>query len=174
MVIILNTNNWRIFNLFDLFEEIKKGKRLIEEDRIKGQIAYFSASEFDNGLTDFINNPLFIEKDSLIYTTFGDVFYIEGEFTASDEITILKSKRINKYSGLFIATILNCNKYKYAFGRKAFLKRLKYQTLLLPIQTDLEGIPIIDKKNKFHKKGYIPDWEYMETYIKSLPYGDLI
>ena len=117
---------------------------------------------------------MFIEKDSLIYTTFGDVFYIEGEFTASDEITILKSKRINKYSGLFIATILNCNKYKYAFGRKAFLKRLKYQTLLLPIQTDLKGIPIIDKKNKFHKKGYIPDWEYMETYIKSLPYGDLI
>ena len=113
MVIILNTNNWKIFDLFKLFDEIKRGKRLIEEDRIKGEIPYFSASEFDNGLTDFIDNPLFIEEDSIIYTTFGDVFYIEGKFTTSDEVTIFKSKNINKYSALFIATILNYNKYKW-------------------------------------------------------------
>ena len=174
MVIILNINNCENFELFNLFDEIKRGKRLIEEDRIKGVVPYFSASEFDNGLTDFIDNPLFIEEDSIIYTTFGDVFYIEGKFTTSDEVTIFKSKNINKYSALFIATILNYNKYKYAFGRKAFQKRLKYETLVLPIQRDSNNVPIIDKTNKFHKNGYIPDWEYMEKYIKSLPYGDLI
>lgn len=165
---MLNTNNWKIFNLFDLFEEIKRGKRLVEEDRIDGSIPYFSASEFDNGLTDFIDNPLFIEKDSIIYTTFGDVFFVENEFTASDEISIFKSKFTNKYSALFIATILNFNKYKYAFGRKAFQKRLQFETLLLPIQRDENNIPIIDKTKKFHKEGYIPDWEYMQNYVKPI------
>ena len=53
-------------------------------------------------------------------------------------------------------------------------KRLQYETLVLPIQRDSNNIPIIDETNKFHKNGYIPDWKYMEEYIKSLPYGDLI
>ncbi len=153
---ILNINNWKKFTFADIFE-IKRGKRLKSEDRIPGNIKYFSASESNNGLTDYISNPLFIEKKSLIYTTFGDCYYIENCFTASDEISILKHKKLNKYNGLFLATIINQNKYKYRFGRKAFQNKFIDETILLPVNGD-EKV----------------DWEFMENYIRSLPYSDKI
>ena len=89
----LNTDNWQEFEISDLFY-ITRGERLKSEDRESGNIPYYSASDSNNGLTDMISNPLFIEKNALIYTTFGDCYYVEGEFTASDEITILKNKNI--------------------------------------------------------------------------------
>ena len=39
--------------------------------------------------------------------------------------------------------------------------------LCLPIQTDDSGEPVIDAGKTYNPKGYIPDWEYMERYIKA-------
>ena len=147
---------WKKFKIVDVFN-IYRGKRLKEEDREPGNVKYYSASQNNNGLTDMISNPLFIEKDALIYTTFGDCFYIEGEFTASDEISIMKNENMNKYSALFISTVFKQNKFKYQFGRKAFFNKYKDEYILLPTNSD-------DEIN----------WNYMENYIKSLPYGDQI
>ena len=33
---------------------------------------------------------------------------------------------------------------------------------------------ILDKNKKYSDDGYIPDWEWMEIYMKSLPYGDRV
>ena len=113
----MNKNNWKEFRIENVFN-IKRGKRLVDIDRISGNIEYYSASEYNNGLTDKISNPLFIEKNALIYTTFGKCFYVEGEFTASDEISILKHKKLNIYSGLFLATLISQNKYlPYCFPK---------------------------------------------------------
>ena len=145
-------NEWQDFKIKEIFEIIK-GKRLIEEDREPGNVSYFSASQGNNGLTDMISNPLFIEKDSLIYTTFGDCYFVDGIFTASDEVSILKNKNLNTYNGLFVVTIITKNKYKYAYGRKAFKNKFENEIIKLPAK--------LNKKNK-----YEPDWEYMENYIK--------
>jgi hypothetical protein len=149
----LEVKKWKEFKIKDVFEIIR-GKRLIEIDRIKGDIPYYSASDYDNGLTDKISNPLFVEKDALIYTTFGKCYYVENEFTASDEISILKNKYLNIYNGLFISTIITQNKYKYSFGRKAFENKFSDDIIKLPI----------------NEKEQI-DFEFMENYIKSLPYS---
>ena len=157
---VLNIKRWNEFDFEGengVFTEIIRGKRLIEANRIAGDIPYYSASGKNNGLTDMISNPLFIERDALIYTTFGDCYYVEGEFTASDEISILKNPKLNIFSGLFIATVLNQSKYKYQFGRKAFYNRLKNETIILPANEKREI-----------------DWNYMENFIKSLPYSDKI
>ena len=42
----------------------------------------------------------------------------------------------------------------------------------LPIQRDDNGSPVIDSGKKYSDKGYIPDWQFMEDYIKLLPYSD--
>lgn len=169
----LNINDWKDFIIGKLFK-IKRGKRLIEEDRESGDIFYFSASQDNNGLTDKIANPLFIESDSLIYSTFGDCYYVEGEFTASDEISILQNDNLNKNIGLFIATIINKNKYKYAYGRKAFRNKFVNESIKLPIKKDENNRYLIDNYKEYSDKGYIPDWSFMENYIKALPYGDKI
>ena len=33
---------------------------------------------------------------------------------------------------------------------------------------------VIDEAHEFSDEGYIPDWEWMENYMKSLPYSDRI
>jgi hypothetical protein len=79
---------WCEFLIEDLFQ-VRRGKRLTKKDRKPGNIAFYSAAEYDNGVTDFISNPLFVEKNKILVTIFGDAFFAEGEFTASDDVTIL-------------------------------------------------------------------------------------
>ena len=59
------------------------------------------------------------------------------------------------------------NKFRYTFGRKAFKEKLENDTIKLPVLRDEKGTPIIDKNKTFPEEGYIPDWDYMEEYIKS-------
>ena len=47
-------------------------------------------------------------------------------------------------------------------------------SIKLPIQRDDKGNPIIDSDKTYSEKGFIPDWQFMENYIKSLPYSDRI
>lgn len=154
---VLKTNEWKSFLLIDIFDKISRGKRLTEADRIRGDVLYFSASDFNNGLTDSISNPLFIESNAIIYTTFGKAYYVGADFTASDEISIFKHAKLNKYNGMFIATVISQNKYKYSFGRKSFKNKFSKDFISLPVNSNNEI-----------------DWDFMEDYIKSLPYSSSI
>ena len=46
-------------------------------------------------------------------------------------------------------------------------------TIKLPIKRDANGI-VYDETHEFSDDGYIPDWEWMDGYMKSLPYSDRI
>jgi len=35
-----------------------------------------------------------------------------------------------------------------------------------------DNLPFIDIKRRYSDDGFLPDWKFMENYIKSLPYGD--
>ena len=70
---------------------------------------------------------------------------------------LIRNKKLNKYNGLFICTVLNQDVYKYSYGRARILDKIKQEIIKLPV----------DKNGN-------PDWDYMEKYIKSLPYSDLI
>ncbi len=150
----LRDRAWKYFKYEDIFNENTRGMRLIADNREKGDILYFSASEFNNGWTDTISNPLFVEDNAIIYTTFGDAYYIKDRFTASDEVSIFKDKKLNIYNGLFLSTVMTKNKYKYSFGRKAFKNKWINDKIALPVD----------------KKGNI-DWKFMEEFVKSLSYS---
>jgi hypothetical protein len=144
----LANKEWKGFRIEDLFS-VKRGKRLIKDNRKSGRLAYYSASDSNNGLTDFISNPLFVDSKKIIYTTFGGAYYVSGKFTTSDEITILGNKNLNKYSGLFVSMVMKNNRVKFAFGYKAFTERVKRQTILLPVNS----------------KGEL-DYAFMENYMR--------
>ena len=156
----LDVSNWHQFKMKEIFPIIERGKRQKSIDRISGEVPYYSASKNNNGLTDYISNPVFIDSNALICTTFGDAYYVEGNFTASDEITYFKSDNLNKYNALFISTIIKQEQFRYSFGRKAFKNKLIETKILLPATL---------KEDK-----YIPDWDYMEKYIKSINYSNSI
>lgn len=144
--------NTKAFKLSDIFY-ISRGKRQKQKDRKKGNIDYYSASSFNNALTDKISNPRFIEKNALIFTVFGDCFFIDNDFTASDTISILKIKKdfkvnVNKFIWLYLVSVLNNLKTHFSFGRQAFSKKLQKETIFLPT------------------KNSQPDWNLMEKYMK--------
>lgn len=104
----------------------------------------------NNGVTDYISNPLFIGLNCIVITTFGDAFWAQGEFTASDECTILKHNCMSELIGLFVsACYIAGNKYKYSFTLKAFSQRVCDDVIKLPITPTGE-----------------PDWAYMEQYMR--------
>jgi predicted nucleotidyltransferase len=56
--------------------------------------------------------------------------------------------------GLFISTLIKKEKYRFNYGRKWHVDRMRESTIKLPVKID-----------------GTPDWEFMENYIKSLPYS---
>ena len=146
----INTENWQEFQIGKLFQ-VSRGRRFVVGKHKEGNIPYYSASLENNGITDYISNPLFIDKNAIIVTTFCDAFYAKGEFTASDEITILHHEKMNEINGLFIASAIRKNAWKYSFKVKAFQTRIIEDTIKLPINNKGE-----------------PDWDYMESYMKNI------
>lgn len=76
---------------------------------------------------------------------------------------------------LFIATLVrNECKIKYqAFGRELNAHFRKDFTIKLPVKCDSNGI-VYDETHEFSDDGYIPNWEWMDSYMKSLPHSDRI
>ena len=79
------------------------------------------------------------------------------------------------HTKLFISTLIrNECKIKYqAFGRELNSHFRKDFTIKLPVLMNGNDY-IFDKNKKYSDKGYVPDWEWMEIYMKSLPYGDRV
>ena len=67
------------------------------------------------------------------------------------------NKHLNKYNGLFIATVLRHNNKKYSYGYKISKDRLNDTIIKLPVNENGE-----------------PDYQFMEDYIKTLPYSKYI
>ncbi|MDR1159019.1 MAG: restriction endonuclease subunit S, partial [Syntrophomonadaceae bacterium] len=89
----------------------------------------------------------------------GEAFYQATPFWASDDVNVLYANGwvLNKYIALFIATVIKTNRYKFSYGRKWTMEKMKKSLIKLPVTA--QGSP---------------DWNYMENYIKSLSYSDRI
>lgn len=161
-----NISKWKWFKLGGekgLFE-IKKGKRLTSEDQTKGDTPYIGAIDSNNGIANRIGQRPMHEGNtiSLSYNgSIGEAFYQLRPFWATDDVNVLylrkKTEHFNKYSALFLCTILKQEKYRYSYGRKWTVDNMENTLVKLP------ALP-----------SGIPNWEYMATYIESLPYGDRI
>jgi hypothetical protein len=55
---------------------------------------------------------------------------------------------------------------------KAYFK-IKHKSIIkLPVKHNPDGTIYVDDKCTYSENGYVPDWRFMEDYIRSLPYGD--
>ena len=174
-----DVNEWKDFVLENLFD-IKRGESLYITDSEKGDVPYASASAENNGISTHLNikpnragNCLSINYDGSV----GDSYYHKDPFFASEKIVTatLKGRTMTPCIALFIATIIMKEKYRFSYGRKWTVESsLKKSIIKLPVLHNTDGTPYTDDKQQYSKEGYVPDWEFMEDYIKSLPYGDRI
>lgn len=157
----LSTNTWQEFILSDLFTFVK-GKRLTKADMVPGNINFIGAISENNGVREHIDTSE-VNAPNCITVNYngsvGEAFYQEKPFWASDDVNILypKNWKMNKYSALFIITVIKANRFRFSYGRKWTLDKMKQSIIKLPIT---------ESRN--------PDYEYMERYVKSLPFSDRI
>lgn len=152
----LNTSNWKLFKVTDLFDISGTAKKEPEDFAGEGRYPLISARTTDNGALGFYDS--YVEKGgALVIETScnGHCTYQRENFSGHGHLAVLRPKfQMNDPIALFLVTIFNYEKYLYNYGRKCNIGRLKKKKIRLPaIET---------------KKGYQPDWSFMEKYMMSL------
>ena len=181
----INIDTWQDFEFGKLISKIYKAKAhnkddLTETNNLTSSIRYITRTAENNGC-ELIVSLNDIDRDTIEEAnaiTIGDTtatcFYQDEKFIAGDHMVVVRAEWLNKARALFILSILRKEQYKYSYGRAFLMDRIKSTTLKLPIVHNDDGTPYVDETHKFSDDGYVPDWTFMENYIKSLPYGDRI
>jgi hypothetical protein len=161
----INTEDWKEFSLLEIFKKgkfnnYKRGKDQISETDLFG-LPLISSTAKTNGFVGYKENPNFIFTKGAITLanngSIGSMFYQDNDFCATQDVTILSNINntyMNKYIAVFLISILKKEKFRYSYGRKWNNKNLYKTKIKLPVTTQGK-----------------PDWQFMESYIKSLPYS---
>ncbi|MBU4690914.1 restriction endonuclease subunit S [Mycoplasma zalophi] len=144
-------------DIFDI-PKIKKYSSIPENE---GNIPFVSSTIENNSIVKYVDETPTNIKGVISITTNGvNAFtakYQSNYACYSTDSEIIYSRQMNKYSAMFIVSILNLENYRYAYMRKPKNGLVGLTKIKLPI----------DKVGK-------PDWKFMEEYIKSLPYSKFI
>ncbi|WOD16965.1 restriction endonuclease subunit S [Paraburkholderia kirstenboschensis] len=172
---------WKAFRYDEVFE-IKKGYYNKKPPTSTGSecVPFIGATEYNNGVTSHISreNLQKYSKDGSINPdepirrklfpggcitvsnngSVGEAFYQPTEFTCTHDVNPLYLKEENvelsPALGLFLATVIRADKYRWGFGRK-------WRPIRMP--ASIISLPVTDAGE--------PDWAYMESYVKTLPYS---
>ena len=164
----LGIESWKPFKVNELFE-VKYGINMelntcIEaEDGDPDAINFVARTESNNGVSARVKPVEGKEPQPAGLTTCaggGSVLstFLQEEpfYSGRDLYLLIPLQPMSKLAKLFCITVLKANKYRYSYGRQANIT-LPYLELLLP--ATVEGQP---------------DFDFMENYMRSLPYGDRI
>lgn len=151
----LDISDWHEFGLSQIFNDIDKGTRIKQKDRIPGSIPLITAGEINNGLAGYIekNDTLFTGK-CLTIDMFGNVFYRNYNFYADDNIIVFKNEAINEFQMLFLASAISKVTKTYNYKDQFRKNSIDITKVFLPAIYNQE------------KDEYEPDWEYMENFIR--------
>lgn len=149
---MIDTSSWKEFYLKDLFGQCKRGTRITKTDRIEGNIPFVTAGENNEGVSEKIGNIEAITyNNALTIDMFGNCFYHNYPFKCDDNILIFTNEHINSFTGLFLATIILQDKYRYSYGNQYRQNNYNKHVIKLPSTPSGE-----------------PNWQYMEDFIDGL------
>lgn len=156
-----NGGSWLDFPLEDLFE-IKKGKRVTKAERSPGSTRFIGATAKRNGITDLADlGPIFPAGTmTVVYNgnSVGNAFFQNEDYFACDDVNVLVPKYpMSHWVQLFIATIIKHGRSRFTYGYKWTLARMRATKVRLPVDEDGK-----------------PDWAYMESFMKGLPFSAAI
>lgn len=151
---------WKYFALEDLFE-LRKGKRLTKAHMKSGKIPFVSSTDSNNGISAYIGqlpnhdaNTITVNYDGSV----AEAYYQPEKFYALDSVNVLYPKfKMTPRAGLFIAAIIKNEKYRFNYGRKWHLERMRKSQIKLPSNAKKEL-----------------DLKWIEEFMTSQPGGEFI
>lgn len=160
----LTERKWDYFKLIDIVLSVKNGKSYNASDLTVAAdgddyISYVTRTDENNGVAMYVQPLDYVGLEKANAITIGDttatIFFQEHDFITGPHIIVIRADWLNVYTANFIITLLNLEKYRYPVFGRAFSKDLIKETrLYLPV-----------------KDNGTPDFEFMEDYIKSLPFS---
>ncbi|WP_294248829.1 restriction endonuclease subunit S [uncultured Sphingomonas sp.] len=152
--ITIDSSSWQLIRLVDIFD-IVKGTRLTQANMSSGTVPFVAAIDKNNGVRQMISAKA-KHKGNLITVSYngsvGEVFYQPEPFFASDDVNVLYPKfSLSEAVGLFLCAVLRREAYRFSYGRKWTIERMRETTIRLPC---LEGVP---------------DWTAMEQIMQLMP-----
>ena len=136
----------------DLFEHITQGRRLKKEDHIDGDFPFVMSGVTNTGLVAKIANPINrFPANSITIDIFGNTFYRDCEYSASDDVGVYWSdKSYSRETLLYIcATVRKSLEGKYSYNKKLRASQSFDFKIKLPATADSEL-----------------DCDYMTTFIR--------
>lgn len=176
----LDTNSWKYFRFDEIFD-IQKGFYNKKPEHIaNGDIPFIGATDTNNGITslcdeetieatsktgDDNNAPIeqkIFKANSITVSNNGSIgyaFYQPVQYTCTHDVNplYLKKAELNPFIALFLCTVIELDRYRWAYGRKWRPARMPSSKIKLPVTAS-----------------GTPDWIFMENYIKSRPYSKMI
>lgn len=151
---MIDTTNWAWFRYKQIFSiKTYKGDNILNS--YKGNVPFVSASSAFNGITTYVDSDNPEKGNKITVARNGSVcsaFYQSQDFCASpDDIRVfeLKGAKLNRYNALFLCTLIEKEKYRFAYGRKFGTKRMKEHLIKLPVDNNGN-----------------PDWNWIEKFVK--------
>ena len=160
--------SWKEFVVGDFFSvELSSGDLKID-DCDSGTIPLVSSGQTNNGIVGYIDVKgdgvaQIFSGNKLTVDMFCNAYYQREDFYAVSHgrVNILTPLfDMNVQIGLFIATVINQESFKFSYGRAVYSNEIARMRIKLPA--------IIDKLGNA-----TPDWECMENYIKLLHFKPL-
>ena len=173
-----------MFKLSDVFnvQMVKKltmpGKPYVMDKDIiseNGIYPYLAAISRNNGITGYSIFKPNNKGDCITLSTTADspntLFYQKDDFIGRQQIAEFRrkdGKAIGECLGMYLVSVIRKLVKNFNYTNKLTVDFLKESCVMLSVQTDASGTPIIDSTHKYHKEGYLPDFEYMEKYIRAI------
>lgn len=182
----LDISQWKEFKVSSIFT-IHNGKGITKEEieENEGDFTVVQSGEENNGVLGKINlnycktmNYTFSDKPCLTVARSGSAGFVSFQLNGcvvgdSAKILLLDEDIASVELYTFLQTLLTANRFKYAYGRKVTESKYMNDVVRLPIQTNEDGAALIDISKKYSEDGYIPNWRWMEEYIKFLHHRPL-
>ena len=157
----LSPEGWGSFRYDELFD-LRKGRRLTKGNMKEGTTPFIGAIDSNNGYRQYVDvlpnhtgNTITVNYNG---NGVAEAYYQAAPFWASDDVNILYPKfKLNSHIAMFICSLIRHEKFRFSYGRKWHLGRMKQSLIRLPVESDGK-----------------PDWTFIEKYIKALPHSGSI
>lgn len=154
----IDTSKWKEFTILEVFGMPEKPASRSFDSYNDGDIPFVSSGNDNNGVKGYVakkNEELDKGNCITVSAVDGSTFYQPVDFLGrgggGSSINILRNEKLNKYVGLFLASVIGKQCQKYKFADMCSAKYLIKEKIKLPVNDDGEI-----------------DYKFMEDYMRKI------
>ena len=149
----IDKQEYKMFNVEDLFGKSTRGKRLKSADRVTGSLPFVTAGETDEGISAFVGNRVTIfPANTTTIDMFGSAKYRNYEYGADDHIAVVHTQKLQEDAAIFVTSAIHKSSHngQFDYGKNFYAKDADTLNIMLPAN------------------GVVPDYSKMATIISAV------